>query len=119
VQRVVPGASQEWTAAGIDEFLRSYLTPRGRAAFYAAARNIYLEEPLGPDGLWTRLSGLEPDSLFVWGRKDPLVPISFERHVRETLPRAKHLELDCGHVPQLERPRKRIRRCPGSCAVSR
>jgi pimeloyl-ACP methyl ester carboxylesterase len=106
VQRVVPGASQEWTAAGIDEFLRSYLTPRGRAAFYAAARNIYLEEPLGPDGLWTRLSGLEPDSLFVWGRKDPLVPISFERHVRETLPRAKHLELNCGHVPQLERPKE-------------
>jgi pimeloyl-ACP methyl ester carboxylesterase len=77
VDRVVPGATTEWTAAGIDEFLRSYLTPRGRAAFYAAARNIYLEEPHGPDGLWTRLSGLRPDSLFVWGRKDPLVPISF------------------------------------------
>lgn len=86
--------------------LRAYLTPRGRAAFYAAARNIYLEEPRGPDGLWTRLAGLEPDSLFVWGRKDPLVPVRFERHVRETLPRAKHLELDCGHVPQLERSKE-------------
>ena len=43
---MVPGSDEEWTAAGIDEFLRSYLTPRGRAAFYAAARNIYLEEPL-------------------------------------------------------------------------
>ncbi|HEX8975485.1 MAG TPA: alpha/beta fold hydrolase [Solirubrobacteraceae bacterium] len=106
VRRVVPGASQEWTAAGIDEFLRSYLTPRGRAAFYAAARNIYLEEPHGHEGFWTRLGELQPDSLFVWGRKDPLVPISFQRHVRETLPAARHLELDCGHVPQLERPRQ-------------
>ncbi len=50
VRRVIPGADNEWTAAGIDEFLRSYLTPRGRAAFYAAARNIYLEEPYGPRG---------------------------------------------------------------------
>ncbi len=42
----------------------------------------------------------------MWGRKDPLVPIRFERHVRETLPQAQHLELDCGHVPQLERPKE-------------
>jgi pimeloyl-ACP methyl ester carboxylesterase len=34
------------------------------------------------------------------------VPIGFERHVREELPQAIHLELDCGHVPQLERPRE-------------
>jgi len=63
VHRVIPGSDQEWTAAGIDEFLRSYLTPRGRAAFYAAARNIYLEEPFGPDGFWTRLPSLSPPSL--------------------------------------------------------
>jgi pimeloyl-ACP methyl ester carboxylesterase len=106
VRRVIPGADNEWTAAGIDEFLRSYLTRRGRAAFYAAARNIYLEEPHGPDGFWTRLPGLKPPSLWVWGRKDPIVPLSFARHVREALPHAEHLELDCGHVPQLERPKQ-------------
>jgi pimeloyl-ACP methyl ester carboxylesterase len=106
VRRVIPGAGNEWTAAGIDEFLRSYLTPRGRAAFYAAARNIYLEEPYGPDGLWTRLPNLEPPSLFVWGRRDALVPAQFATHVRESLPGAEHVELDCGHVPQLERPRQ-------------
>jgi len=106
VRRVIPGAQEEWTAAGIDEFLRSYLTPRGRAAFYAAARNIYLEEPRGPHGLWTRLPELEPASLFVWGKRDQLVPIRFADHVREALPGARHLELDCGHVPQLERPKQ-------------
>lgn len=106
VKQVVPGSDKEWTAAGIDEFMRSYLTPLGRAAFYAAARNIYLEEPRGRDGLWTRLGSLQADALFVWGRKDSLVPIGFARHVRKELPAARHLELDCGHVPQLERPRQ-------------
>src|SRR5581483_8627840 len=66
VRRVVPDSADRWTAAGIDEFLRSYLTPRGRAAFYAAARNIYLEDPSGPDGFWTRLPQLTAPSLFVW-----------------------------------------------------
>jgi pimeloyl-ACP methyl ester carboxylesterase len=105
VRSVIPGSDEEWTAAGIDEFLRSYLTPSGRAAVYAAARNIYLEEPYGPEGFWTRLPSLKPAALFVWGRRDAVVPIAFERHVREALPSAAQLELDCGHVPQLERPR--------------
>jgi pimeloyl-ACP methyl ester carboxylesterase len=107
--RAAVGADQserggEWTAVGVDEFLRSYLTPRGRAAFYAAARSIYLEEPHGPRGLWTRLPELAAPSLFVWGRRDMVVPIGFEAHVRQALPESEHLELDCGHVPQLERP---------------
>jgi pimeloyl-ACP methyl ester carboxylesterase len=102
----VPGSDTEWTSAGIDEFLRSYLNPAGRAAFYAAARNIYLEQPHGRDGFWTRLPCLQAESLFVWGRKDTLVPIRFERYVREALPDSHHLELQCGHVPQLERPKE-------------
>ena len=106
VKRVIPGSDEQWTAAGIDEFLRSYLTPSGRAAFYAAARNVYLEEPHGQNGFWTRLPSLSIDSLFVWGRNDQLVPLGFEHHVRDALPSARHLELDCGHVPQLERPRE-------------
>ena len=81
-------------------------SPRaGRAAFYAAARGIYLEEPHGRDGFWTRLPELQPPALFVWGRRDRLVPLAFAGHVRRALPDAEHLELDCGHVPQLERPR--------------
>ena len=47
VHRLIPGADEGWTAAGVDEFLRAYLTPAGRAAFYAAARQIYLEAPHG------------------------------------------------------------------------
>jgi pimeloyl-ACP methyl ester carboxylesterase len=104
VRRMIPGAETSWVQAGVDEFLRAYLTPRGRAAFYAAARQIYLEEPHGAKGFWTRLAKMEPECLFVWGKRDTLVPIGFATHVRRVLPSALHLELDCGHVPQLERP---------------
>jgi pimeloyl-ACP methyl ester carboxylesterase len=106
VRSVVPGARDGWAAAGVDEFMRAYMDPRGRAAFYTAAANIYLDEPHGERGLWTRLRELSPESLFVWGRQDRLVPIEFMRHVERALPAARHVELDCGHVPQLERPRE-------------
>jgi pimeloyl-ACP methyl ester carboxylesterase len=106
VDRLIPAARDGWAAAGIDEFLRSFETPRGRAAFYAAARQIYLEEPEGENGFWPLLRTLSVDSLWVWGRRDQLVPLAFARHVTDALPRATHLELDCGHVPQLELPRE-------------
>jgi pimeloyl-ACP methyl ester carboxylesterase len=104
VRNLVPGGKNGWSAAGVDEFLRAFLTPRGRVAFYEAARNVYLDEPHGEDGLWTRLRTLAPDALFVWGRHDQLVPIAFMRHVERALPRARHVELNCGHVPQVEAP---------------
>jgi pimeloyl-ACP methyl ester carboxylesterase len=101
IRRVVPGSDSHFVAPALDEFLRAYLSPRGRVAFYAAARNIYLEDPTE---FWSGLEALSPEALFIWGRRDNLVPIGFARHVRERLPAARHCELDCGHVPQLERP---------------
>ena len=102
VRRIIPGAHQDgWAAVAADEFLRGYTTPRGRVAFYAAARNIYLEDP---DRFWSRLCELQPRSLFLWGRRDPLVPIAFMRHVQKALPQARHVELACGHIPQIEAP---------------
>jgi pimeloyl-ACP methyl ester carboxylesterase len=104
IRRLAP--ADGWAAAGMDEFMRSYSTPRGRHAFNAVARNIYLDEPHGDDGLWSRLSRMTHESLFVWGRKDTLVPIGFMKHVEKAFPAARHVELDCGHVPQVERPRE-------------
>jgi pimeloyl-ACP methyl ester carboxylesterase len=106
VRNLVPGGRDGWTAAGVDEFLRSFLTPRGRVAFYESARNIYLDEPHGEEGLWTRMERMEPPSLFVWGTEDTLVPIGFRKHVQRVLPAAEHLVLSCGHVPQMEMPAK-------------
>jgi pimeloyl-ACP methyl ester carboxylesterase len=103
VRRLVPGGNSRYAAAGVDEFLRSYLQPRGRAAFYAAARQIYLEDP---ERFWSDLRELSLPSLFIWGSRDPVVPAAFERHVRAVVPHARHVVLRCGHVPQIERPRE-------------
>lgn len=37
-------------------------------------------------------------------RRDRLVPVGSAGHVTDVLPSPQHLVLDCGHVPQLERP---------------
>src|SRR5206468_9599145 len=50
-----------------DEFCRTYRSRSARIAFFAAARNIYLDAPYGERGFWTRLPGLAPPALFVWG----------------------------------------------------
>ena len=65
-----------------------------------------LDPPEGEDGFWTRLAEMSPETMFVWGRHDGLVPIAFMKHVERALPAARHVELDCGHVPQMERPRE-------------
>ena len=86
-----------------DEFLRTYSSRAARIAFYAAARNIYLEKPHGRNGFWTRLEGLEPPALWIWGSDDRLVPARFSRHVAAILPDSPQVVLaDCGHVPQIE-----------------
>ena len=94
-----------WSAA--DEFVRVFNTARGRIAFFSAARQIYLEEPWGDTGFWDRLPALSVPSLFVWGRRDRLVPAAFAGHVERVLPAARSVVLeDCGHVPQFELPER-------------
>jgi pimeloyl-ACP methyl ester carboxylesterase len=89
----------------VDEFQRIYGSAGARVAFYASARNIYLDKPFGRGGFYPRLEELEPPALFVWGSHDKLIPAGFARHVAEALPSAEQIVLDgCGHVPQVERP---------------
>jgi pimeloyl-ACP methyl ester carboxylesterase len=89
----------------VDEFQRTYGSAGARVAFYASARNIYLDRPFGRNGFYPRLADLEPPALFVWGTHDKLIPPGFRRYVAEALPHAEQVVLqDCGHVPQVERP---------------
>lgn len=89
----------------VDEFQRIYGSAGARVAFYASARNIYLDRPFGRGGFYPRLERLEPPALFVWGTHDRLIPPAFAKHVAEALPSAEQIVLDgCGHVPQVERP---------------
>lgn len=96
-----------WYEAAVDEFLRVFSSPRGRIAFFSAARQIYLEEPHGESGFWDRLPELSRPALFIWGDRDRLVPASFARHVEKAVPEAESVVLeDCGHVPQFELPER-------------
>lgn len=89
------------------EFCRQYRSRNARIAFYAAARNIYLDQPFGEDGMWTRLAELKPPTLFVFGQHDKLVPAGFSPHCEQALPNGSCVVLeDCGHVPQIERPER-------------
>jgi pimeloyl-ACP methyl ester carboxylesterase len=100
-ERIHPSAAD----VAVEEFLRTYRSVSARVAFHASARHIYLEEPKGPKGFYTRLRELEPPSLFVWGDEDPLVPRAFSRYVGDAVPSAKQVVLEqCGHVPQVEHP---------------
>jgi pimeloyl-ACP methyl ester carboxylesterase/predicted lipid carrier protein YhbT len=91
--------------AATDEFIRVFRSPRGRIAFFHAAREIYLDAPHGSSGFWDRLPSLDRPALFVFGGRDWLVPPTFLRHVRKALPKARYQLLrDCGHVPQFELP---------------
>lgn len=91
----------------VNEFCRTYRSRAARVAFHTAARNIYLDEPHGERGFWTRLKELEPPSLFVWGDSDKLIPAGFARHVTGAIPNARQVVLeDCGHVPQVELPER-------------
>jgi pimeloyl-ACP methyl ester carboxylesterase len=90
-----------------DEFVRYFATPRGRIAFFSAAREIYLEDPHGRRGFWNRLSTLSVPALFVFGDKDHLVPHAFQRYVQRAVPHATCVLLaECGHVPQFELPER-------------
>jgi pimeloyl-ACP methyl ester carboxylesterase len=101
-----PGRVPEpWFEAAIDEFTRVFRSPRGRIAFFSAARQIYLEQPFGPRGFWRRVRKLERPALFLWGDKDWLVPARFARHVQANVIQAESMVIDdCGHVPQFELP---------------
>jgi pimeloyl-ACP methyl ester carboxylesterase len=100
-ERIHPSAAD----VAVEEFLRTYRSVSARVAFHGAARHIYLEEPNGPRGFYTRLRELEPPAMFVWGDEDPLVPPAFSRYVADALPTARQVVLEqCGHVPQVEHP---------------
>lgn len=94
-----------WFDAAADEVSRVLSDRAHRVAFFACARQIYLEDAYGRNGFWQRLPGLLPPAMFLWGDRDRLVPSSFAHHVADALPSAGSVVLqDCGHVPQFEHP---------------
>jgi pimeloyl-ACP methyl ester carboxylesterase len=97
---------ETWYDAAVDDFLRAWSSPGARTAFFKSLRNIYLDEPFGESGFWTRLESMvEAPALFIYGADDPLITPRFGDKMRTVLPNARvETWPDCGHVPQLEHP---------------
>lgn len=115
-----PGCLDDrWYEAAIDEFFTMWRSPRFRMAVAAAARRIYLDEPGGENGFWTRLERATTPLFCVYGRHDVLISSSYERLLAKALPGA-HVEVweDCGHVPQIEFPRRTAERLLGFFGAS-
>lgn len=105
---------ESWFDAAVDDVVRTWRSPRARMAFFAAARRIYLEEPDGDSGFWTRLSSMQPPALYVFGRRDVLINPHFGSKIGRFLPAATvEVWEDCGHVPQLEHPARTADRLIG------
>jgi pimeloyl-ACP methyl ester carboxylesterase len=98
---------QEWYEAAVDDFLQIWRSPRARMAFSAAARHLYLEEPLGEKGFYARLAAMTTPALYIYGRHDVLISHNYGRRVTKALPNSEVVVWnDCGHVPQIEHPER-------------
>lgn len=98
-----------WYEAAVDDFLEVWRNARARVAFFRSLRNIYLDEPLGDSGFWQRLSQIETPALYVYGKRDTLITHRFAQKMRRTIPHAEvKVWADCGHVPQIEHPKRTL-----------
>lgn len=97
----------DWYEAAVDDFMAIWRSPRARMAFSAAARHIYLEEPMGEKGFYMRLAAMTSPSLYVYGRRDVLISHTYGRRITKALPNSQVVVWnDCGHVPQIEHPER-------------
>jgi pimeloyl-ACP methyl ester carboxylesterase len=109
----------EWYEAAVDEFRTIWREPRARIAFARSLRNIYLDEPEGDHGFWSRLRNLEVPALYIYGKHDVLITHHFARKVARHILHARVLVWnDCGHVPQIEFPDRTVAEMLGHFAAA-
>jgi pimeloyl-ACP methyl ester carboxylesterase len=72
--------------------------PATRAGLIGAAREMALDPPYGPQGLWTRMPHLAIPGMFIWGERDQLVSLRFARAVARACPEVPQVLMPCvGH----------------------
>jgi WS/DGAT/MGAT family acyltransferase len=88
----------DWMARACVRVAYYLSCPATRRHFVSASRELMLEPPFGPTGIWTRLPGLEVPAAFLWAGRDRLVPASHADGVAQLLPAGRHLRVPCcGH----------------------
>jgi pimeloyl-ACP methyl ester carboxylesterase len=89
-----------------EEQVEGYAAPLDQAgtryAILQAARQVL---PRGLDEVVARYPRMTLPTLLLWGREDPVVPLSAGERLSRELPHAHLVVLErCGHLPQEERP---------------
>lgn len=92
----------------VEDYARPMRDPARRRAFLECARRIV---PDDLDDLMGRIPEIDVPALCLWGRQDPVVPLSIGRRLARELPRGRLEVLDaCGHQVVEERPEASARR---------
>ncbi|HEX6682729.1 MAG TPA: alpha/beta hydrolase [Candidatus Limnocylindrales bacterium] len=73
------------------------------ACHLAAARSI-VRGLARPSGYWRRMVAIEQPVLLLHGTHDRLVPIAAAHQAAKRLPHWSFVELEAGHIPQMEAP---------------
>ncbi len=98
-----PGAVTEAQIAGYADPLRHRHT---RRAVVATAKQIV---PKGLDELVQRLPRIALPVLLLWGRHDPVIPLSVAERLARELPDGRLVVLErCGHLPAEELPEESL-----------
>jgi pimeloyl-ACP methyl ester carboxylesterase len=94
----LPNLEHDWLARASVRVVYYSSCPATRTAFLSAVREMTLDPPSGPQGLWTRLARLAVPATFLWAGRDALVPQRQADEVVAVLPRADRVEVPCsGH----------------------
>ena len=106
VRRPATTSTRRWPTSSSTSSSASYASAGARIAFLAAARNIYLDEPVRARRL---LPAPRPSSrrprCSSGARTTSSSRPAFRHHVEQWLPGAEQIVFEgCGHVPQVERP---------------
>ena len=106
VLREISHADHEVTPEEVEGYAAPLDRPGTRYAILQAARQ---GSPPGVEDVVRRYPELRLPVLLLWGREDPVVPLSAARRLLDELPAARLVILDhCGHLPQEERPEEGI-----------
>jgi pimeloyl-ACP methyl ester carboxylesterase len=93
-----PDLEHDWLARAAVRFIYYSSCPATRVAFLSAVREMALDPPFGPDGLWTRMRQLDLPTTFLWAGRDALIPRRHHGDVAAALPHAPQIEVGCaGH----------------------
>jgi 3-oxoadipate enol-lactonase len=91
--------------AYVDDILRRIDVARRREGYLAVETAIWRNFPAAGNDVTEEAARVACPTLLVWGRRDPVSRARVEgRIAQRSMPQARYLELDCGHVPFAEEP---------------